>query len=292
MKRLIVTISAILGSVVMSAQTPIEPPNFSEPTMVSTEYFGPNAFPVPDMSDGRVKPYIYAELAMDYYKGYMADGNDHTWDGYVHVNLPLWTKRASVEVWGPFVEHWSYSDAVADYRRIGEARSQKKSWDTGDLYVVTSLQVLEGKSNTFRPDILIRAALKSAMGNTFEQARYFDCGGYFFDGTIAWSRTFQKSYVLEVRAGLSGGFLCWQDGTARQNDAVQYGIFASIYTWGFNFMADYAGYIGWQNDGDRPRRLRLRLDGNTGRWRPFIQYTCGMKNYPFHGFRAGVGYCF
>ena len=294
MKRFAITLSAIFAASILSAQPPqLVAPDFSEVTWVSTEYFGPNAFPVPDMTDGRVKPYIYAELAADYYKGRVADGNDHTWDGFIRLDFPLWTKRASLEVWGPFVEHWQYSPAVADYRGIGEAaRGSGKSWDSGDLYVGTNIQVLVGKPNTLKPDILLRAALKTAMGNTFEQARYYDCGGYFFDGTIAWSRAFQQSYVMEIRAGLSAGFLCWQDGLARQNDAAQFGLFASIATWGFSFMADYSGYIGWENDGDRPRRLRLRLDGNAGRWRPFVQYTHGFKNYPFEGVRAGVGYAF
>ncbi len=292
MRRLAIIFLALFCALDIMAQTPIVAPDFSEPTMVSPEYFGPNAFPVPDMTDGRIKPYIYAELAADYWKGRVGDGNDHTWDGFIRLHFPLWTKRASLEVWGPFVEHWSYSDAVATYRRIGDARSQKKSWDSGDLYVGTNIQVLVGKPNdlyvgtniqvlvgkpnTLKPDILLRAVLKSAMGNTFEQARYYDCGGYFFDGTIAWSRAFQYSYVMEIRAGLSGGFLCWQDGLARQNDAVQYGLFASISTWGFTFMADYSGYIGWENDGDRP----------------FVQYTHGFKNYPFDGIRIGTGFCF
>lgn len=293
MKRLIISLTVLCSAISMMAQTPIVAPDFSQPTMVSPEYFGPNAFPVPDMTDGRVKPYIYAELAADYYKGRMADANDHTWDGFIRLNFPLWSKRATLEIWGPVVEHWSYSKAVADYRRVGdEAFNSKKRWDSGDLYVATNIQILQGKPNTLRPDILLRAALKSAMGNTFEQARYYDCGGYFFDGTIAWSRLWEGSYVRELRAGLSGGFLCWQDGLARQNDAVQYGLFAKVTTWGFSATVDYSGYVGWQNDGDRPRRLRVRVDGFVGRWLPFVQYTCGMKNYPFDGFRLGVGYCF
>ncbi|MBR4734962.1 MAG: hypothetical protein IK052_02605 [Bacteroidales bacterium] len=78
MKRIALILSALFAAAISNAQTPIEAPNFNEPTMVSTEYFGPNAFPVPDMTDGRVKPYIYAELAADYYKGRVADANDHT----------------------------------------------------------------------------------------------------------------------------------------------------------------------------------------------------------------------
>jgi len=51
---------------------------------------------------------------------------------------------------------------------------------------------------------------------------------------------------------------------------------------------DYAGYVGWEGDGDHPRRIRLRLDGHLGRWMPFFQYTLGTNDYPFHGFRAGI----
>jgi len=295
MKRVLTVLAFVLvPALLLRAQTPIVAPDWSEPTLVSPEYFGPNAFPVPQMSDGQIRPYIYAELAADYFKGRMADGNDHTWNAWLHLSFPLWSKRVSLEIWGPVVEHWSYSPAVAAYRRISDgARDSGKSWDTGDLYVGTSIQLVKGEANTFKPDFVVRAVLKTAMGNTFEQARFYDAGGYFFDGTLAWSRNFGlDSYVREIRAGISGGFLCWQDGLARQNDAVQYGVLARIDTWGFAFEVEYGGYVGWQNDGDRPRRIRARLDGHVGRWTPFVQYTAGLKNYPFDGFRAGVGYAF
>ena len=290
MKRLLTLLCLLAGLSLYAQPTPIVTPDWSQPTLVSPEYFGPNAFPVPEVSDGVVKPYVYAELAADYYKGRVADGNDHTWNGFIRVSVPL-GKWACIEAWGPVVEHWSYSPAVAQYRRI--TTDSAKRWDSGDLYIGTSIQALRGNPNTFKPDILLRAVLKTAMGNTFDQARFYDSAGYYFDGTVAWSRNFgMESYVREIRAGISGGFLCWQDGLARQNDAVQFGLMARIDTWGFAFTMDYAGYIGWQNDGDRPRRLRLRFDGHAGRWQPFVQYIHGFKNYPFDGVRVGVGYAF
>ncbi|MBO4634113.1 MAG: hypothetical protein J5669_01940 [Bacteroidales bacterium] len=290
MRPVLCFLAALLACFSLCAQTPIVAPDWSTPTLVSPEYFGPNAFPVPDMSEGVVKPYVYAEIAADYYKGRVADGNDHTWDAFVRLSVPL-GKRVSFEVWGPVAEHWSYSPAVAQYRRV--TQDNGKRWDSGDIYVGTNILIVKGKANTLVPDFLARAVLKTAMGNTFEQARFYDAAGYFFDGTVSWSRNWgPQSYVRELRAGLSGGFLCWQDGLARQNDAVMFGLMARLVTWGFDFTVDYSGYIGWQNDGDRPRRLRLRLDGHLGRWLPFVQYTHGFKNYPFDGVRVGLGYAF
>ena len=114
MRRIAIIFLSLFLALDLMAQPNLVKPDFTQPTYVSTEYFGPNAFPVPDMTDGRIKPYIYAELAADYWKGRVGDGNDHTWDGFIRLHFPLWTKRASLEVWGPFVEHWSYSDAVKE----------------------------------------------------------------------------------------------------------------------------------------------------------------------------------
>lgn len=286
MKRFPAVLAAALFFAPLFAQTPIVGPDYGTPTRVAPEYFGPNAFPVPEMSDGKVKGRVYAELAGDYYNGSAADGNDHTCDVFIRLHVPL-GERADLEVFGPMIEHWSYSPAVAAYRRI--TTSDSKSWDSGDAYIGTNLQFIKGRPNSLKPDLLVRAVLKTAMGNTFDQARYYDAAGYYFDATFAWSRCFlESSYVREIRGGLSGGFLCWQDGLARQNDAVQYGLMAKMDARHFLFTADFSGYSGWEKDGDCPVRLRLRADGRIGAWRPFVQYVHGLRDYPFDGVRLGI----
>lgn len=289
MKKTLILITVLFPLVYAKAQTPIVAPDWNTPTKVSTQYFGPNAFPVPDTPDGKVKKDIYLELAGDFYSGSVGK-TDYTSDVFLRASFPLWTRRASLEVWAPLAEWWRFSEDVAQYRRIQNTDGKKefKGFDTGDLYLATNLQALEGRPNSLKPDILVRAVLKTASGNSFGQARYYDAAGYFFDATFAWSRVWEGSFVQQLRAAVNGGFLCWQTGTGRQNDAFQYGLTAILTTRALSFTADWGGYVGWEGDGDAPRRIRLRLDGHIGRWQPFVQYTLGTNHYPFWGIRAGI----
>ncbi len=289
MKKVFLALPFLFFSLVSRAQTPIAPPDWSTPSKVAPLYFGPNAFPVPETPDGRVKKDIYIELAADAYWGKLG-GKDNTEDVFVRLSVPLWSRRVSLELWAPLVEHWNFSRETALFRRLPDAleKQQWKGFDMGDIYLATNLQALVGRPNSFRPDILVRAVLKTASGNTFGQARYYDAAGYFFDATFAWSRVWEGSFVRELRAALNGGFLCWQTGTGKQNDAFQYGLTALLDTRAFSFTADWGGYVGWEKDGDAPRRVRLRLDGHIGRWQPFVQYTLGTHHYPFQGVRLGI----
>ena len=271
------------------AQVPVVKPDRSVDTKIAPAYFGPNAFPVPEMSDGRPYRGLYAELAGDYSRGRLADGQDVTWDTFAHVSIPLWTPRATLELWMQGTEWWDFSPAVAEARRL--PAGQYRGHDNGDIYVCTTLHLLEGRDNAWRPDILARAVLKSASGGHFGEARFYDCPGYYFDLTVG--EGFRSDgFVRECRLALSTGFLCWQTDNGRQNDAVMGGALASLETDWFTFGAELGGYFGWENDGDRPVRTRLRLDVHP--WeasvRPFVQCGIGLADYPFTQIRAGVAW--
>ena len=271
------------------AQVPVVKPDRSGSTKIAPAYFGPNAFPVPEMSDGRPRRGVYAELAGDIYRGRLADGQDITRDLFARVSFPLWTPRATLELWLPVTEAWDFSPAVASARRLAEQRY--RGHDLGDVYVCTSLQLLEGRDNAWRPDILARAVLKTASGGNFGEARYYDCPGYFFDLTVAEGFRFD-GFVHGFRLALSAGFLCWQTDNGRQNDALMAGALASLETDWFTFGTELGGYFGWENDGDRPVRTRLRLDVHP--WEasvhPFVQCGVGLADYPFTQIRAGVAW--
>ena len=271
------------------AQVPVVHPDRSMDTKIAPAYFGPNAFPVPEMNSGRPHTGVYVELAGDYARGHLADGQDHTWDAFLRLSFPLWTPRATLEIWMPAVEWWDFSPAVAEARRIAPQRNRGN--DTGDVYVSTSLHILEGRDNAWRPDLLLRSVLKTASGNSFGDARYYDSAGYFFDLTAGEGFSF-NGFVRELRLALSIGFLCWQTDNGRQNDAVQGGFLTTLDTEWFTLGAELGAYSGWENDGDRPVRARVRLDVNPGdaRLHPFVQGCFGLHDYPFTQVRAGLAW--
>ena len=106
------------------------------------------------------------------------------------------------------------------------------------------------------------------------------------------SRQILIGFVHGFRLALSAGFLCWQTDNGRQNDALMAGALASLETDWFTFGTELGGYFGWENDGDRPVRTRLRLDVHP--WEasvhPFVQCGVGLADYPFTQIRAGVAW--
>lgn len=267
------------------AQTPLTKPNLGESSKIAPFYFGPNAFPVPDMLDGSTSDKLRVELASDYYVGF---AKDWTADVFARISIPLFTEKARLTIWMPFVEFYGYSAQRKQQCRLGDS-IPSKGYDSGDVYISTEIYLL--KQTKFRPDVAIRAALKAASSDKgFYNARNYDCPGYFFDATIAKSIYFKKGFFEELRFAGSTGFLCWQTDNGRQNDAVMYGLQVKLQTKYFVFSETWSGYAGWEKDGDRPMTLKTNIAGRIGRFAPFFMYQYGIKDYPFHQFRLGLSY--
>jgi hypothetical protein len=132
--------------------------------------------------------------------------------------------------------------------------------------------------------------LKSASGNSFGTARVYDAPGYFFD--VAVGRDIIKSSDSKIvfRTALSAGFLCWQTGNGRQNDAVMYGVSASLKTGPVKAEVNYGGYVGWESKGDRPMTLKTKLSWSLGRFSINAMYQVGFVDWPFHQVRLGAAY--
>ena len=74
-----------------TAQIDIVRPNFGVPTKISPAYFGPNAFPVPDMLDGRTSSELSIELYGDCFFGTLTErvADDVTW---VLFRCGIWSR--------------------------------------------------------------------------------------------------------------------------------------------------------------------------------------------------------
>lgn len=245
------------------------------PTGIAPGFFGPNAFPIPDMSDGETSSHLRLELAAD---GYFGFHGDRTADIFARVCVPLFTRWANLSVWMPVYEWYEQTDG--------------KGHGAGDVYISTDVQVLHGDwfktaNNAYIPHATIRLAMKTASGGQFERKRHYDCPGYFFDLNIG--ETIPLKVVSLSFVG-SVGFLCWQTDNGRQNDAVMYGLQATLRHEYASLQVTWGGYAGWEKYGDRPMSIKIRAAGHVQGFEPYVQYQYGIKDYPYQQIRVGLVY--
>ena len=284
MKRIVLLSSLLCIGIALFAQVPIECPNLREKTYIAPKYFGPNAFPVPDMLDGRVQNHLRVEVAGDGYFGFQGD---KTADVFARVFIPLFTDRVNLTVWMPVMEWYEQTPERITTCRIPDSLAHSGS-GAGDAYFSTDIQILRDKK--WAPDIALRAACKSASGGQYELARHYDCPGYFMDLSLGKSWLLGKNKGAELRVAGSAGFLCWQTDNGRQNDAVMYGLQLLMKSEYVSLRTTWSGYLGWEDMGDKPMIIKGRLCGHAKQFEPYVEYQYGIKDYPFHQIRVGLAY--
>ena len=96
---------------------------------ISTSYMGPNARPVPDVSNGRVDSLAEIEVAGEYYfsKG------DKTKDFFTRGILPLYDNRVSITV-AVVPYEWFQTDTITRDKRAARTRSGKGG--AGGIYIL------------------------------------------------------------------------------------------------------------------------------------------------------------
>ena len=285
MKRLLIYLSLLMICGTTLAQTSLVVPDLSVPTKIAPAYFGPNAFPVPDMLTGRTSAVWKLEAYVDNYISTRYRWNeDYTASTFLRLTVPLFSDRANLVIWGPLTEYFQMGSDVCRMRRIPKEGPVSR-FISGDIYISTDFMLLTQEKHGF--DIAMRAALKSASGNDFANARYYDSAGYFFDAAVG-----REITIIPEKSGLrlaaSGGFLCWQTANGRQNDAVMYGVSASYrYRW-IQIASEYGGYFGWEKDGDAPMTLKTRIAASFGKVDITLGHQMGLTDWPFHQLRIGA----
>lgn len=287
MKRFVTILVLLLTCCALHAQTPLTRADRAVPSLVAPAFFGPNAFPVPEMADTAAFGRWSFELAAE---GFVGFEGDRTADPFARLRLPLWSDRVSLALWMPVVEFYGSTE-----ERLATCRVQEEWHDKalsghlgGDLYVSTDMLLL--REGAVRPSLILRAALKTASGGRYECARYYDSPGYFFDATVGKTIGLDKEGHASLLVALSTGFLCWQTNNGRQNDAVMYGAQVRLRAGRWSLEETLAGYSGWEHAGDCPATLRSRIALHFNRLEPYMMYLYGLRDYPFHQLRVGVAY--
>lgn len=276
--RTISCIAAILLS--FSATAAAEGDGGSFP--ISPAYFGPNAFPVPEMDFGKTSPHISLEVGPALFASRnfsLADEATATIN--YRLTLPLFTDRVNLRIWGEAMD-WYRCSTEANAAKGVEGPSEG-AW-IGEVYLSTDIMVLRQEKHFV--NAVIRAALKSAAGEQAHLRRYYDSPGYFFDATVGREIGLGKDMSLNIAA--SAGFLCWQTAVSAQNDAVMYGVAAAFNAGFFELKAHYGGYVGWQKNGDSPMSIRAETGFRIKMFTIRLKYQEGLKDWPYRQFAVGL----
>lgn len=289
MNRFIIILTAMLTCThALDAQTGIAEPDLSVPSQIAPAYFGPNAFPVPDMSDGSLSSDLKVGLYGDGFLCRMTSDptDDITFDIFAKATIPLFSDRVNLSVWMPVIEWFRSSPEINSLRRIENPDRMIAGTNSGDAYVSTEILLTDERTRGL--GIVLRSVLKSASGNSYSTARVYDSPGYFFD--LAAGRDIYKSEDAKtaLRLAASTGFLCWQTGDGRQNDAVMYGISSSLKSGRFNGRVDFGGYVGWEGMGDHPISVKAKASWQIRNFSIDVMYQIGIQDWPFHQFRFGT----
>lgn len=272
----------------------LETTSRSDVSYISPYYFGPNAFPIPDLIY-KVSKDLRIEVTGDYFKGRRGDA---VYDIAVKANIPLFSRRVNLSLWIPAVEWYRNTDRNMDICRVAEEnrREARRGSMTGDAYVSVDFQAFEEKR--YIPDVVVRAAIKSASGGGYSLARYYDCPGYFFDVAVAKSFAISKPLGLRMRIAATSGFLCWQTDNGRQNDAVQFGAMLGLHARRWSLTETFGGYAGWESLAcnnpelahDCPMSLKTSFTYRIRQFEIIAVYQHGFTDYPYEQFRMGLAY--
>ena len=246
----------------------------------SSSYFGPNAFPVPEYTDATIAGLTTINVSWNYYSGF----GDQTLNPALKVEIPLIPSKVSFKIWGTAFEYYNTTITIRDKRASTEDTPEGVA--NGDIYIQTRMLLL--KEQAKRPSIVLNSTLKTASGNNFNERRYFDTPGYYFDlemGKTVYSGT---AFLKKVRLVLNVGFLCWETTNSEQNDAPLYGTKLIFGTENLELENSIAGYNGWMNNGDQPLVYSIQLMKKSDKVRVYSQYQYGIRDFPYHHFKLGV----
>ncbi|CAD7809457.1 hypothetical protein CHRY9390_02012 [Chryseobacterium aquaeductus] len=251
----------------------------------TTNYFGPNANPVPEFTDALIPESTILTLTGDYYFGH----GDRTLSNNMKVEIPLIPEKVSVKVWKTLVEYYYVKDEIVSRRSM-----QKNSgFATGDFYIQTRIKILSEKIN--RPAFVLNSTLKTASGSDFKNRRFFNTAGYYFDFELGKSLMFSNSFIDEIRLVSDIGFFSWDVQTPNlnvQDDAIVYGLKLILKHKSISLENTFSGYKGWirrvEDYGNRPIVFSSKLNFNVRKTLWFVQFQYGIKYFPYEQIRLGV----
>lgn len=250
--------------------------------IVSSNFFGPNALPVPDFHNGDISKSSFLLTSINQHFG---KGN-FTANPQITYQTPVYSDKVGMTLSMVPIEYYQMDTLTRDERRVRD--KDGKGWVIGDLVFSTQIKLMEQSQR--RPDMRLIINLKTASGGGLGAARYTDTPGYYFALSAGKSKKLNHKNFTQTRWYGMMGFMAYQTFRTdyRQDDALIYGIGNVLSTNQFDFTSELGGYFGYINNGDRPVIMRLRFNLKQGAFKHlFIQLQQGFHDYPYTSITLG-----
>ncbi len=253
----------------------------------SPRYFGPSAFPIPELRSGKAPHRFEAEIQgrYHYYSG------DKTKDIFLRALIPVVKERVGLEITWIVAEKYKLTPETRDERNAVDVELPDHESYSGDIVISTFFQVLRSEKWA---DVLVSLNLKTASGGRLCDARFTDAASYWLDLTAG--KDLLKNYTgtASLRMQALVGFYCWMtnDRVHRQNDAISYGAGFTGTFKNFTLTTNLSGFYGYKDNGDRPVVLRNNLTYEFRKNIISLRYNHGMKDYLYDNYGIGYIRCF
>lgn len=248
----------------------------------SPAYLGPNALPVPSVTNGTVDSNHSVTIAA---AAHFMPG-DRTFNAVLKGNYCIIKNKVSVDaMWVP-VEYFQTSHALKTERHVFYLSYNNRK-AIGDVHMNINVQLLDPAK--FKNTLAVRAGYRYPTSSDVASARMTDAPGYFFDASTGGS--FSKSNKWRYMA--MAGFLVWQlNNDIPQNDAFLFGAGIEYNHNRFQLQTNVAGYLGYLNDGDKPVVGRIKAGTVKPGFNWQLQLQQGFHDFRYSSIEVGTKYVF
>jgi hypothetical protein len=244
-------------------------------------YQGPNALPVPRISNGSIDSTfsITAAGQLHFSKG------DNTQNINFYASYCLVKDVISFDAaWVPY-EMYNMSQAIKEKRHVF-VQFFNDHEATGEVHLNTNIQLF----NRWRKHIqlALRVGYRFPSGSGFGAARFTDGPGYYFD--LSFGKNLGHSPVKWI--GMLG-FYSWQIESEKHNqdDAFLFGSGLEWKSKSLTVQSYIAGYLGYlEKKGDKPVVFRTQIEKQLKKTSFLLGFQKGLQNFAFTSVEFGAKY--
>jgi hypothetical protein len=245
-------------------------------------YLGPNALPVPVLSNGDIDSTtsLAAGMSLHFSKG------DNTKNISLSANYCLVKDLISFDVaWVP--KEWYQMDHATKEERHVYAANYFDNRTAGDIHLNTNIRVLKRWQKIIQ--LAMRIGYRFPSGSDLGSARYSDGPGYYFD------LSFGKPISPSVKWTGMAGFYCWQIESEyfKQDDAFLFGTGLEFNRNNWRAQSYVAGYLGYmEKSGDKPIVWRVSLEKRAKTLGGYLKFQRGLHDFDYTSIETGARYYF